>query len=107
MRFTVRIRLCKEQFMLEGLRSKLLGTPQEQGGNIWDWVLRHDDDAKLSMVVRDSECEIISEGTIRPGDVRETVANPDYQAMMRRGAERAREIRAAREAAIVPPMPEG
>ena len=90
--------------MPEGLSSQSMGIPREPGENVWDWVLRHDDDARLSMVVTDSEGEVISEGTIRPGDVRETFANPDYQEMMRRGAEQAREIRAAREAAIIPPM---
>lgn len=83
--------------MSEGLDSQSMDIPREPGENVWDWVLRHDDDASLSMVVTDSEGALISEGTIRPGDVRETFANPDYQEMMRRGAERAREIRAERD----------
>ncbi len=91
--------------MSEGLDSES-AEAREPEKDIWDWVLQHDDDAELSMAVTSLDGKVLSEGTIRPGDVRETFANPDYQEMMRRGAERAREIKAAQETPETLPAPD-
>lgn len=69
----------------------------------WDELLDgKDDDAELTMTITDMDGSNPRGGTIRVGDVRETFADPGYQAMMRRAQEHLKELRALGE----PPIPD-